>query len=150
VSRLEHTSSISPTACTRGQTYSGHHRRRPTARCDRQDLLDITQPFTGPPSSPVSRTTLLPLRGCYCKGGGARVERKKSQGVFAKSVAQRNSSGGVRSKGLVEGNPRGLGANWFSLNPFKFILLNAYKTCKIHNSNMIQPNLVKLILLGSK
>jgi hypothetical protein len=150
VRRPEHTPSMSPTACARGQTYFGHHCRRPAPRRDRQDLPDLTQPFTGPPSPPVSHATLFPLRGYCCKGEGAWVERKKSQGVFAKSVTQRNSSAGVRFKELVEGNPRGLGANWFSLNPFNFILLNAYRTCKIHNSNSIQPNLVKHILLGSK
>jgi hypothetical protein len=35
-------------------------------------------------------------------------------------VTQMNSSAGVRFKGLVKGNPRGLGANWFSFKPFKF------------------------------
>jgi hypothetical protein len=67
-----------------------------------------------------------------------------------KSVTQRNSSTGVQFKGLVKENPRGLGASWFSLNLLKFILLNVYRTCKIHNSNFIHPKLVKLILLGSK
>jgi hypothetical protein len=150
VSRPEHTLPTSPTAYARGQTYSGHHHRRPAPQRDRQDLPDLTKPFTGPPSPPVSRTVLFPLRSYCYKGEGARVERRKSQVDFAKSVTQMNSSAGVRFKGLVKGNTRGLRANWFSLNLLNFILLNAYRTCKIHNSNLIQPNLVKLILLGSK
>jgi hypothetical protein len=146
VSRLEHTLPTSPTAYARGQPYYGHHRQRSAPRRDRQDLLDLTQPFTGPPSlaagkprHPFSFPRLL------LQGEGARVERKKSHGVFARLVTQRNSSAGVRFKGLVKGNPRGLGANWFSLNLLSFILLNEYRTCKMHNSNFIQPNLVKSI-----
>jgi hypothetical protein len=65
-------------------------------------------------------------------------------------MTQMNSSAGVWFKVLVKGNPRGLGANWFSLNLLNIILLNADRAYKIHNSNFIQPNLVKLILLGSK
>jgi hypothetical protein len=38
----------------------------------------------------------------------------------------------------------------FFLNLLSLILLNEYRTCKIHNSNFTQPNLVKLILLGPK
>jgi hypothetical protein len=111
---------------------------------------DLTQPFTGPPSPPVSHTTLFPLRG-HCYGGeGARVEIKKSQGVFAKSVTPGNSSAEAPLKEIVRGNQKGLGANCFSLNLLSFILLNEYKTCTIHNSNFIQPNLVKLIFLGPK
>jgi hypothetical protein len=132
------------------QPYSVPHRRRSAPRRARQDPPDLTQPFTGPPSPSVSRATLFPLRGYCCKGEGARVERKKSQGVFARSVTQRNSSAGAPLKGIVKGNPRGLGANGFSLNLLSFILLNEYRTCKIHNSNFIQPKLVKLILLGPK
>jgi hypothetical protein len=112
--------------------------------------LDLTQPFTGPSSPPVSRATLFPLRSYCCYGEGARVERKKRQGVFARSVTQGNSSTGAPLKEIVRRNPRGLGANLFSLNLLSFILLNECRTCKIHNSNFIQPNLVKPILLCPK
>jgi hypothetical protein len=81
MSRL-HTPPTSPTACARGQPYSGHHRRQSAPRRGRQDLPDLTQPFTGPPSPLVSHTTLFPLHGYRCKGEGARVERKKSYGGF--------------------------------------------------------------------
>jgi hypothetical protein len=57
---------------------------------------------------------------------------------------------GVWFRVLVKGNPRGLSANWFSLYLLNIILLNADKAYKIHNSNFIQPILVKLILLGFK
>jgi hypothetical protein len=137
VSRLEHTPPPSPTTCTRGQPCSGHHRRRLAPRRDRQDLPDVTQPFTGPPSPLVSRATVFPLHDNCCKGEGARVERKKSQGVFARSVTQGNSSAGAPLKEIDRGNQRGLGANWFSLNLLNFILLNEYITCKIHDSNFI-------------
>jgi hypothetical protein len=150
MSRPEHTPPMSPTACASGQPYSDHHRRRSAPRHDRQDLPDLTPPFTGPPSPPISRTPLFHLRGHCCNGEGARVERKKSQGGFARSVTQGNSSTGAPLKGIVRGNPRGLGANRFSLNLLSFIPLNEYRTCKIHNSNFIQPNLVKQFLLGPK
>jgi hypothetical protein len=78
------------------------------------------------------------------------VKERKANGVFARSVTQRNSSAGAPLKEIVRGNPTGLGANWFFLNLLSFILLNEYRTCKIHNSNLIQPNLVKPILLGPK
>jgi hypothetical protein len=78
------------------------------------------------------------------------LKERKTGGFFARSVTQGNSSAGAPSKGKVKGNPRGLGANRFSLNLLSFILLNEYRTCKIHNSNFIQPNLVKPILLGPK
>ena len=143
MSRPAHAPPTSPTACARGQPYSDHHHRRSAPRHDRQEHPDLTQPSTGPPSPPVSRATLFPLCG-HCYGGeGAWVERKKSQGGFARSVTQGNSSAGAPLKEIVRGNPRGLGANWFSLNLLSFILLNEYKTCKIHNSNFIQPKLAK-------
>jgi hypothetical protein len=148
--RPEHTPPTSLIACARGQPYSGHQRRWSAPRRDRQDLPDLSQPFTGPPSLSVSRATLFPLRGHCCNGEGARVERKKSQGVFARSVTQGNSFAMASLKEIVKGNPRGLGANRFSLNLLSFILLNEYRTCKIHNSNFIQPNLVKPIFLGPK
>jgi hypothetical protein len=65
-------------------------------------------------------------------------------------VTQGNSSAGAPLKEIVRRNPRGLSANLFSLHLLSFILLNEYRTCKIHNSNFIQPNLVKPILLGPK
>jgi hypothetical protein len=78
------------------------------------------------------------------------LKERKSRGVFARSETQGNSSAGAPLKGIVKGNPRGLSANLFSLNLLSFILLNEYRTCKIHNLNFIQPNLVKPILLGPK
>jgi hypothetical protein len=78
------------------------------------------------------------------------LKERKARGVFARSVTQGNSSAGAPFKGLVKGKPRGLGANRFFHKPLSFILLNEYRTCKIHNSSFIQPNLVKQILLGPK
>jgi hypothetical protein len=78
------------------------------------------------------------------------LKERKARGVFARSVTQGNSSAGAPLKKIVKGNPRGLGANLFSLNLLSFILLNKYRTSKIHNSSSIQPNLVKPILLGPK
>jgi hypothetical protein len=150
VSRPERTPPTSPTACARGQTDSGHHRRRAAPRRDRQDLPDLTPPFTGPPSPRVSRATLFPLRSYCFKRGGSSVGKKKKPGGFVQSVTQRNSSAGVWFKGLVKGNPKGLGVSCFSLNLLNIILLNADRASKIYNSNFIQPNLVKLILLDSK
>jgi hypothetical protein len=75
-------------------------------------------------------------------------ERKTRR--FCEVRDSRNSSAGAPLKGMVKGNPKGLGANLFSLNLLSFILLNEYRTCKIHNSNFMQPNLVKPILLGPK
>jgi hypothetical protein len=72
----------SPTACARSQTDSGHHRRRAAPRRDRQDLPDLTPPFTGPSSPPVSRAILFPLHGYCYKGEGAQLERRRSQGGF--------------------------------------------------------------------
>jgi hypothetical protein len=149
VSMPEHMPPTSPTACARGQTYSGHHRRRPAPRCDRQDLPDLTQPFTGPPSPPVSHATLFPSAVTVAMGKEPGWKKEKPGG-FCEVSDSGNSSAGAPLKGIVKGNPRGLGANWFSLNLLSFILLNEYRTCKIHNSNFIQPNLVKPILLGPK
>jgi hypothetical protein len=78
------------------------------------------------------------------------LKERKARGVLGRSVTQENSSTGAPLKEIVKGNPRGLGANRFSLNLLSFILLNEYKTCKIHNSNFIKHNLVKPFLLGSK
>jgi hypothetical protein len=50
VSRPEHTPPTSPTACARGPTDSGHHRRRAVPRRDRKDFPELTPPFVGPPS----------------------------------------------------------------------------------------------------
>jgi hypothetical protein len=59
VSRLEHTPPTSPTACARGPTDFGHHRRRVVPQRDRKDFPKLTPPFAGPPSPPVSRATLF-------------------------------------------------------------------------------------------
>jgi hypothetical protein len=56
------------------------------------------------------------------RGKEPGLKERKARRVFARSVTQRNSSTGVRFKGLVKGNPRGLNANWFSLNLLSFIL----------------------------
>jgi hypothetical protein len=62
VSRPEHASLMSPTACACGQPYSGHHHRRSAPRRDRQEPTDLTRPSTGPLPLPVSRTTaFLPM-----------------------------------------------------------------------------------------
>jgi hypothetical protein len=71
---------MSPTACARGQPYSGHHHRRSAPRRDRQDLPDLTQPSTGPLPPPVSRATLFPLYGHYSGGEGARDKKEKTRG----------------------------------------------------------------------
>jgi hypothetical protein len=71
------------------------------------------------------------------------LKEGNARGFFARSVTQGNSSVGAPLKEIVRGNPRGLGTNWFSLNLLSFILLNEYRTCKIHNSNFIQLKLVK-------
>jgi hypothetical protein len=83
-------------------------------------------------------------------GKELRLKEGRAGGFFVKSVTQGNSSAGATLKEMVIGNQRGLDANWFSLNLLNFILLNEYRTCKIHNSIFIQPNLVRLILLGPK
>jgi hypothetical protein len=73
---------MSPTACARGQPYSGHHRWRSAPRRDRQELPDLIQPSTGPLLPPVSRAAVFPLCG-YCSGEErARVKKEKRQGVF--------------------------------------------------------------------
>jgi hypothetical protein len=82
VGRQEHASPTSPTACARGQPYSGQHRRLSTPRRDRQKPPDLTRPSTGPIPPPVSRATAFSLCG-YCSGEeGARVKKGKSQGVI--------------------------------------------------------------------
>jgi hypothetical protein len=45
---------------------------------------------------------------------------------------------------------RGTLVSGYRQNLLNIILLNANRASKIHNSNFIQPNLVKLILLDSK
>jgi hypothetical protein len=63
VSRPEHTPPTSPTACARGPTNSGHHRRWAVPRHDRKDFSELTPPFAGPPSPPVSRAALFTSAG---------------------------------------------------------------------------------------
>jgi hypothetical protein len=63
VSRPEHTPPTSPTACARGPTDSGHHRRRAVPRRDHKDFLELTPSFAGPPSPPVSRVALFTSTG---------------------------------------------------------------------------------------
>jgi hypothetical protein len=83
----------SPTACARGLTDSGHHRRRAVPRRDRQDLPELTPPFARP-SSPVSHATLFNPRCYSLKGEGARG-KEEAEGVFEQSVTHANSSAGV-------------------------------------------------------
>jgi hypothetical protein len=59
VSRPKHTPPTSPTACARGPTDSGHHRRWAIPRRDRKDFPKLTPPFVGPPSPPVNRAALF-------------------------------------------------------------------------------------------
>jgi hypothetical protein len=56
------------------------------------------------------------------------LRERKARGVFARSVTQGNSSAGAPFKGLVKGNPMGLGANRFFHKPLSFILLNECRT----------------------
>jgi hypothetical protein len=80
------------------------------------------------------------------RGKEPELKERKDKGVFARSVTQGNSSAGAPLE-----ETRGASVQTdFSLNLLSFILLNEYITCKIHNSNFIQTNLVKLILLGPK
>jgi hypothetical protein len=58
------------------------------------------------------------------------LKERKARGVCARLVTQGNSFVGAPLKGIVNGNPRGLGSNRFSLNLLSFILLNEYRTCK--------------------
>jgi hypothetical protein len=51
---------------------------------------------------------------------------------------------------LVSEKPRGLGVNWFFIKPLNIIHLNVDRACKIHSFSFIQPNVVQLILVGSK
>jgi hypothetical protein len=59
VTRPEHMPPTSPPACARGPTDSGHHRRRAVPRRDCKDFPELTPPFAGPPSLPVSRAALF-------------------------------------------------------------------------------------------
>jgi hypothetical protein len=82
MSMLEHASPMSPTACARGQPYSGHHRRRSAPRCDRQELSDLTQPSTGPLLPPVSRATVFPSAATVLARRELGLKEKVAKGVF--------------------------------------------------------------------
>jgi hypothetical protein len=82
VSRPEHTPPTSPTACARGPTDSGHHSRRAIPWRDRRDFPELTPPFAGPPSPPVSRAALFTSAGTVRKGGGTSGRKEKKSGVF--------------------------------------------------------------------
>jgi hypothetical protein len=73
---------MSPPACARGPTDFGHHRRQVVPRRDRQDLPELTPPFAGPPSLPVSRATLFIFAVTVSKGGGSSGKKKKKLGGF--------------------------------------------------------------------
>jgi hypothetical protein len=78
-----HTPLTSPTACVRGPTDSGNHRRWAAPRRDRQDLPKLTLPFAGPSSPLVSRATLfIPHGYCFKEGGSSGKKKKKSGGFW--------------------------------------------------------------------
>jgi hypothetical protein len=78
------------------------------------------------------------------------LKDRKASGVSARLVTQRNSSAGAPFKWLSNRKTQGPQCKPVFLKPLRFILLNEYRTCKIHNSSFIQQNLVKLILLDPK
>jgi hypothetical protein len=69
-------------ACARGPSDSGHPRCRAAPRCDRQSLPELTLPFAGPISPPVSRATLFFPAGTVYIGGRTAGERKRRSGGF--------------------------------------------------------------------
>jgi hypothetical protein len=69
-------------ACARGPSDSGHPRRRAAPRSDRQSLPELTLPFVGPISPPVSRATLFFPAGTVYIGGRTAGERKRRSGGF--------------------------------------------------------------------
>jgi hypothetical protein len=70
----------SPHACARGPTDSGHHRRRAVPQLDHQDFLELTPPFAGPPSLPVSRAALFTSAVTVSMRGGISGRKKKKPG----------------------------------------------------------------------
>jgi hypothetical protein len=80
VSRPEHMSPTSPPAYARGPTDSGHHHRRAVPQRDHQDLLELTPPFAGPPSPPVSRAALFTSAVTVSKRGGISGRKEKKSG----------------------------------------------------------------------
>jgi hypothetical protein len=88
MSRPERTPPTSPPACARGPTDSGHHRRRAVPRHDRQDFQELTPPFTGPPSPPVSRVALFTSAFTVSKKGGISGRKKKNSRGFKDLVSQ--------------------------------------------------------------
>jgi hypothetical protein len=82
VSRPEHAPPTSPPACARDPTDSGHHRRRAVPRRDRKDFSELTPPFAGPPSPPVSRAVLFTSTVTVSKGGGTSGRKEKSGGFW--------------------------------------------------------------------
>jgi hypothetical protein len=95
VSRPEHTPPTSPPAYARGPTESGHHRRRVVPRRDRKDFPELTPPFAGPLSPPVSRAALFTSAVTVSKGGGISGRKEKKSGGFEQSETQVNSSSGA-------------------------------------------------------
>jgi hypothetical protein len=95
VSRPEHTLPTSPTACARGPTDSGHHRRWAVPRRDRKDFSELTPPFAGPPSPSVSRVALFTSAVTVEKGGGTSGRKEKKSGGFEWSETQVNSCAGA-------------------------------------------------------
>jgi hypothetical protein len=149
VSRPVHAPSTSPTACARGQPSSGHHRRRSGPRRDRQGPSDLARPFIGPLPSPVSRDTAFSLLG-YCFGEkGVQVKERKRPGGYVLSqwlvwiVRQ-----GHGLNDWVKKKSRDPDAKSFSFKFLDLFFSNEQWTWKIHNLVFIQPNLVKIFLLG--
>jgi hypothetical protein len=71
---------MSPPACARGPTDSGHHRRRAVPRRDRKDFPELTPPFARPPSPLVSRTALFTSAVTVSNGGGTSGRKEKKSG----------------------------------------------------------------------
>jgi hypothetical protein len=82
---------MSSPACARGPTDSGHHRRRAVPRRDRKNFPELTPPFAGPLSPPVSRAALFTSAGTVQKGGGTLGKKEKKSGGFEWSENQMNS-----------------------------------------------------------
>jgi hypothetical protein len=83
---------MSPPACARGPTDSGHHRRRVVPQRDRQDLPELTPPFA---ADKLRRPVYF--RG-YCFKGGRDLGEKGEEvggGGVEQSETQMNSSVGA-------------------------------------------------------
>jgi hypothetical protein len=84
-----HSPPTSTPACARGPGDSGHPRRQAVPRRDRQSLPELTPPFAGPPSPPVSRATLFFPAVTVSVRGRTAGEREKRSGGFVKCQRHR-------------------------------------------------------------